>query len=118
MEDYAGLAILATNRRSVARHRVPPPAAVRRSSSRSRARTTGAAIWERVFPRRRPRSTASTTALLARLELTGGNIRSIAINAAFLAAAERGPIRMSHVVRAAAREYAKLSQADQRGRVR
>jgi vesicle-fusing ATPase len=48
--------------------------------------------------------------VLSRLELTGGSIRSIAVNAAFLAAAEDGPIGMPHLARAVAREHAKLSR--------
>ena len=44
------------------------------------------------------------------MELTGGSIRSIAVNAAFLAAADGEPIRMPHIMRAAAREYDKLAK--------
>jgi hypothetical protein len=44
------------------------------------------------------------------MDLSGGNIKSIAVNAAFLAAAERIPIGMASVARAAAREYAKLGK--------
>jgi hypothetical protein len=47
---------------------------------------------------------------LARLEIPGGNIRAIAINAAFLAAAGGGVVRMEHVFRAARREYAKIDR--------
>ena len=108
MEDYAGLAILATNRRSaldtafVRRLRFivdfPFPAAEARRE-----------IWERAFPAAAELDGMDAGAL-ARLELAGGSIRSIAINAAFLAAAEGTPIRMPHVIRAASREYAKLSR--------
>jgi SpoVK/Ycf46/Vps4 family AAA+-type ATPase len=108
MEDYAGLAILATNRRAaldaafLRRLRFvidfPFPAA----DDRRR-------IWEGVFP---PQAELDAVeyAFLSRLELTGGNIRSIAVNAAFLAAAGHAPIGMPHLVRAAAREYMKLSK--------
>jgi len=48
--------------------------------------------------------------MLSNLDLSGGNIRSIAVNAAFLAASEGAPIGMPHVVRAAAREYVKLAK--------
>ena len=47
---------------------------------------------------------------LARLNLTGGSIRSIALNACFLAAAEGAPVGPGHVLRAARREYAKLEK--------
>jgi hypothetical protein len=108
MEDYAGLAILATNRRAaldgafVRRLRFIvefpfPDAEARRQ------------IWERVFPAAAELD-AIDFAFLARLELPGGSIRAIAINAAFLAAADDGPIRMAHIVRASAREYTKLAR--------
>ena len=47
---------------------------------------------------------------LARLNVTGGNIRNIAMNAAFLAADEGGPVRMSHILQAARSEYVKLER--------
>ena len=66
-------------------------------------------IWHKVFP-----SEAATDgldyALLSRLEIAGGNIRNIAINAAFLAAGEGRPIGMDHVMRAARREYTKVDR--------
>jgi hypothetical protein len=108
MEDYTGLAILATNRRGSL-----DPAFLRRlrfviefpfPSVDDRRR-----IWERVFPAQAERG-ALEYEFLSRLELPGGNIRSIAINAAFLAAADHAPIAMPHLVRAAAREYTKLSR--------
>jgi hypothetical protein len=47
---------------------------------------------------------------LARLEIAGGNIRNIALNAAFLAAGEGAHIRMEQVLHAARREYAKIDK--------
>ena len=47
---------------------------------------------------------------LAQLRITGGNIRTIAINAAFLAAETKEPVRMSHVREATRMEYAKLER--------
>jgi hypothetical protein len=108
MEDYAGLAILATNRRSALdaaflrrlRFIVDfpfPDAQARRQ------------IWERVFP---PAAGLNELdfGFLSRLELAGGSIRAIAINAAFLAAADGSAIGMPHVVRAVVREFGKLSR--------
>jgi SpoVK/Ycf46/Vps4 family AAA+-type ATPase len=108
MEDYAGLAILATNRKAALddaftrrlRFMVDfpmPDANARRQ------------IWQKVFP---PAAGASGLdfGALARLEVPGGNIRNIALNAAFLAADEGVPIAMSHVIRAARREYAKMDK--------
>jgi hypothetical protein len=108
MEDYGGLAILATNRRAAL-----DPAFLRRlrfviefpfPGEDERRR-----IWERVFPPAAALDDVDNGSL-SRLEVTGGNIRTIAVNAAFLAAADARPIGMSHVMRAAAREYAKLSK--------
>jgi len=77
-----------------------------------------AAIWERVFPSGVPLENLDTS-LLAQLQLAGGNIRNMALNAAFLAAESGQPVRMSHLARAARGEYAKLerplNEADLRG---
>ncbi|MCY7399442.1 MAG: ATP-binding protein [Nocardioides sp.] len=108
MEDYTGLAILATNRRTaldtaflrrlrfVVEFAFPGPDHRRR-------------IWERAFPAAAALDEVDP-GLLSRMEITGGNIRSIAVNAAFLAADDRSSIGMEHLMRAAAREYAKLSK--------
>lgn len=105
MEDYGGLAILATNLKSnidsafLRRLRFiikfPLPAVEARTE-----------IWLRSFPPSAPRD-AMDWEVLGRLNLSGGNIRNIALNAAFLAARERLPISMGHVMRAAHREYEK-----------
>jgi hypothetical protein len=47
---------------------------------------------------------------LAKLNIAGGNIRNIALNAAFLAADASEPVRMGHLLRAARGEYAKLER--------
>jgi hypothetical protein len=108
MEDFRGLAILATNRKSsldsafVRRLRFiidfPFPDAAHRLR-----------IWRSVFP---PRADLHGIdfAWLARLEIPGGHIRNIAIAAAFLAASEGAPIGMIHVMRAARREYGKMER--------
>jgi ATP-dependent 26S proteasome regulatory subunit len=66
-------------------------------------------IWRRVFPKAAAVHNLDFNAL-ARLEITGGNIRNIAINAAFLAAGESAAIGMDHAMRAARREYAKIDR--------
>jgi hypothetical protein len=48
--------------------------------------------------------------LLARLEIPGGNIKNIALNAAFLACAKGESIQMEHILNAARREYAKIDK--------
>ena len=109
MEDYRGLAILATNRKAVLDRAFlrrlrfvvdfsPPDARSRRL------------IWKGVFPPEAELGRLDLEAL-ARLELTGGHIKTIAVNAAFLAAGEDAPIAMRHVMHAARREYAKLDRA-------
>ncbi len=109
MEEYTGLAILATNRRSVLDRAFlrrlrflvdfPLPAA----DSRLR-------IWQKVLPPAAPVSRIDF-GVLSRLDVSGGNIQSIAVNAAFLAAADGRVITMSHLMHAAAREYSKLDKA-------
>jgi hypothetical protein len=49
-------------------------------------------------------------ARLAKLNVAGGNIRNIALNAAVLAADAGAPVRMSHLCEAARTEYAKLER--------
>jgi len=108
MEDFRGLAILATNRRSaldsafVRRLRFiidfPFPDAAHRRR-----------IWQSVFP---PQAELQEIdfAWLARFEIPGGHIRNIALAAAFLAADEGASIGMLHVMRAARREYTKMDR--------
>jgi SpoVK/Ycf46/Vps4 family AAA+-type ATPase len=109
MEDYSGLAILATNRKHaldqafLRRLRFVLDFPFPDLDQRRR-------IWQRVFPAA-ARTEAIDSNALARLEVLGGNIRSIAVNAAFLAAAADEPIATIHVMRAAAREFAKIDRA-------
>jgi hypothetical protein len=67
-------------------------------------------IWRRVFPSAVPQ-TGLDFAKLARLNLAGGHIRNIALNAAFLAADKRESVGMAHLRSAAETEYAKLERA-------
>ena len=117
MEAYRGLAILTTNlkdsldtaflRRLRFIVQFPFPDASQR-----------AGIWRRIFPRETPTEGLSADKL-ARLSVTGGNIRNIALAAAFLAADEGTPVRMVHLLRAARGELAKierpLSESEIRG---
>ena len=108
MECYTGLSILATNMKAsldtafLRRLRFvinfPFPDAVARAT-----------IWERIFPKATP-TDGLDIATLARLNVSGGNIRNIAMNAAFLAVKEGEPVRMGHIVRAARSEYAKMER--------
>ncbi|HXJ64322.1 MAG TPA: ATP-binding protein, partial [Actinomycetota bacterium] len=108
MEAYRGLAILTTNMRSAL-----DTAFLRRirfivqfpfPESEQRAE-----IWRRVFPPETPTAELEPSRL-AQLNVAGGNIRNIAMNAAFLAADEGSPVRMDHLLRAARGEYWKLEK--------
>jgi SpoVK/Ycf46/Vps4 family AAA+-type ATPase len=108
MEAYRGLAVLTTNLRSALdtaflrriRFTVqfPFPDVAQRAE-----------IWRRIFPRDVPTDRVEAEAL-AQLNVAGGNIRNIALNAAFLAADADEPVRMTHLLRAAQAEYTKLEK--------
>ena len=108
MELYRGLAILATNAKSSL-----DPAFLRRIRFIVNFPFPDTAqrmeIWRRVFPSSTP-TEGLDLAKLARLNVAGGNIRNIALNAAFLAAGRGEPVRMGHILRAARAEYAKLEK--------
>jgi SpoVK/Ycf46/Vps4 family AAA+-type ATPase len=108
MEAYRGLAILTTNlkdaldaaflRRIRFVVQFPFPDAAERE-----------AIWRGIFPAATP-TEGLDPAKLAQLNLAGGDIRNIALKAAFLAADAGEPVRMVHLLRAARHEYAKLER--------
>ena len=109
MESYGGLAILATNQKSAL-----DPAFVRRlrfivnfpfPSAVDRRR-----LWQKAFPPAIPKSNLDYDRL-SRLNLTGGSIHSIALNAAFGAARRKSAqITMPIVLQAARDEFAKLER--------
>ncbi|MEM6254110.1 MAG: ATP-binding protein [Cyanobacteria bacterium P01_D01_bin.156] len=66
-------------------------------------------IWRRIFPRETPTKDLSVERL-ARLQVAGGNIRNIALNAAFLAADAGEPVMMKHLLVSARGEYSKLEK--------
>lgn len=69
-----------------------------------------AEIWRRVFPSSTP-TDGLEVEKLARLNLAGGHIRNLALNAAFLAADAHEPVRMHHLLAAAQTEFAKLEKS-------
>ncbi len=105
MEDFRGLSILTTNMKDALDHaflrrirfvvQFPFPDAAQRAE-----------IWRRVFPTATP-TEGLDVARLARLTLSGGNIRNVAMNAAFLAAETGEPVRMAHLAAAVRAEYLK-----------
>jgi hypothetical protein len=117
MEAYRGLAILTTNHKSALDSafsrrlrfvvNFPFPDALQRE-----------AIWRGVFPPRTPLDDLDYTKL-ARLNLAGGNIRNIALAAAFLAAEAGTPVNMAQLRQAARLEAAKrdkpFSESETRG---
>ena len=108
MESYSGLAILTTNLQQAL-----DPAFKRRIRFIVQfpfpEEAERAEIWRRAFPPQTPLEGVDT-ARLARLNVAGGNIRNIAMGAAFLAADEATPVRMTHLLRTARSEYAKLER--------
>jgi hypothetical protein len=110
MEEYAGVVILATNFRKnmdeafVRRLQVTVEFPFPGPEERSR-------IWEGIWPRATPRDPEMDLNFLARrFEITGGNIRNIALAAAFLAADNGGRVDMVHLIRATQREYQKMGK--------
>jgi SpoVK/Ycf46/Vps4 family AAA+-type ATPase len=68
-------------------------------------------IWKTVFPREAPIDNDVDYNILAReVKLSGGNIKNIALTAAFYAAEDDGVIRMTHIMQAVRREYQKLGR--------
>jgi hypothetical protein len=108
MEAYQGLAILTTNMKDVLDTaflrrirfivQFPFPDAAQRAE-----------IWRHIFPKAAP-TEGLDVEKLAQLNIAGGNIRNIALKAAFIAADAGEPIRMQHLLRAARNEYANLEK--------
>jgi len=68
-------------------------------------------IWRRVFPSEAPLAADADLEFLARrLKIAGGNIKNIALGAAFLARAEGGTIGMRQIVLSAKREFQKVGK--------
>jgi SpoVK/Ycf46/Vps4 family AAA+-type ATPase len=68
-------------------------------------------IWSRIWPENAPRDQNLDLKFMAhQFELAGGNIRNIALAAAFQAAADGGAVSMPHLVHATRREYQKMGK--------
>ncbi|MBR1214644.1 AAA family ATPase [Bradyrhizobium sp. JYMT SZCCT0180] len=107
IESYRGLVILATNRRAAL-----DSAFMRRLRFIVEFPYPGteerAAIWKDVFPTATPKAELDTKRL-GRLALSGGNIQSVALNAAFCAAASGNrKVDMQMILRCARNELIKL----------
>jgi hypothetical protein len=108
MESYRGLAILTTNLRSALDRaflrRIRAVVSFPFPDQAARQR-----IWRLNLPPSLPLDGVDL-ARLARLQVAGGNIRTIALGAAFLAAEDGGTVTMAHLLAATRREYAKLEK--------
>nr|BFE71215.1 hypothetical protein GCM10020092_045160 [Actinoplanes digitatis] len=109
LETYDGLVILATNlQRNI------DPAFLRRISVAvdftAPEETERRAIWARAFPATAPVRDVDLDFLARQFKITGGVISNAALGAAFLAAAEGGPITMRHAILSVKREFQKLGR--------
>ena len=110
MEEYQGVTILTTNLRSNI-----DEAFVRRLQFIIEFPFPGEKqryqIWQKAFPTTAPCSADLDWSLLARrYDVSGANIRNIAVTAAFFAAVEGSPITMAHIVQGVRREYQKMGK--------
>jgi SpoVK/Ycf46/Vps4 family AAA+-type ATPase len=110
MEQYEGVTILATNRRgnldeaftrrlAFTIHFPFPDEAHRQR------------IWNGIWPTEAMRDESVDLKFLAeRFKLSGGNIKNVALAAAFLAVEDKSAITMAHVMHAVRREYQKMGK--------
>ncbi len=111
IEEYNGIVILATNlvqnfdeafkRRMKLMIDFPFPDADRRRE-----------MWKRALPEKLPLENIDFDYLVSSFELSGSNIKNIALHSAFLAAADGSrAVSMKHVIAALKNEYAKSGKA-------
>src|SRR4030095_14792969 len=110
IEEYEGVVILATNfRKNIEQafvRRAPFTVEFPFPNEADRRR-----IWDVVWPDEVPRAADIDLDLLARrFEITGGNVRNIALAAAFLAADNGRCVGMAHLMRATQRELQKMGK--------
>ena len=115
MEEHEGVVILATNFRKnmddafVRRIHFTVDFPFPNESDRYR-------IWERVWPEETPQAAGlDLEGLARRFELAGGNIRNIALAAAFLAANDGGVVNMTHLLHGTRREFQKMGKVISQG---
>jgi AAA+ superfamily predicted ATPase len=108
MEEHDGAVILTTNLAEniddAFRRRINLTVEFPRPDFESRY-----AIWRSIFPGETPVGDLDYR-FLASFDLTGGNIKNVALTAAFLAADEGSSVEMRHVVRALRRELQKTGR--------
>ena len=110
MEEFDGVVILATNlgkniddaflRRMQIVIEFPFPDEIQRKL-----------IWKGIFPKESPLANDIDFKFLSeKIKLAGGNIKNMALSAAFYAAENSGEINMHHIMHAARREYQKIGK--------
>lgn len=109
MEEYEGIIILATNfsnniddaflRRLHFKVDFPSPDEKLREI-----------IWRNLFPRETPVTEDIDYGFLSRFKITGGNMKNIALCAAFLAADDSGIVKMEHIIKGTQREFQKIGK--------
>ncbi len=110
MEEFEGIAILATNLRQnlddAFQRRLAFTVHFPFPDEESRRR-----IWAGAWPPATPLAAEVDPSVLARrFKLSGGNIKNVALGAAFLAAAESSAVGYPHLLRAVRRELQKLGK--------
>ncbi len=112
LENYPGLVILASNHRShldsaftrrltFITHFTKPDTQLREQ------------IWRRIWPKHIVLNQDIDFAALARqTDLTGANIRNIALLASWLAAEDQAPVSLAHIQQALRREQTKMGRID------
>jgi len=110
MEEYKGITILATNLKQnideafTRRIRFIIDFPFPEASYRFR-------IWRGIWPKQTPIAAGVNLEFMARkFELTGGNIRNIALTAAFYAASDGLTVTMEHLTMATRREFQKMGK--------
>ncbi|HEY93635.1 MAG TPA: ATP-binding protein [Dehalococcoidia bacterium] len=110
MDEYEGMVILATNLRKnideafSRRIHFALEFPVPDEPDRNR-------IWHSIFPPETPLDSNIDFTFMARqFRITGGNIKNIALGAAFLAAQNGNIINMNNIIRATKREYQKIGK--------
>jgi AAA+ superfamily predicted ATPase len=110
IEEYEGVVVLATNFRKnmdeafVRRLHFTVEFPFPNEADRRR-------IWEVIWPEEAPRDPGIDFEFLARrFEITGGNVRNIALASAFLAADDGQRVNMEHLLRATHRELQKMGK--------
>ncbi len=114
IEEHSGVTVLTTN---VSHHL--DEAFARRMSQRVEFSVPDSGLrhrlWRSSIPSSAPIAAGDDLRLIAeRFELAGGAIRTAALNAAYAAAADSGPIGLPHLVRATVQELAKAGRTPTR----